>query len=77
MELQTTRLSKGEAEVLNAVLLNNGRMSQREATCNLDITSAQLAHFVQRLKEKGYKFTHLRLVNPVTGKRYTTYVLQD
>ena len=77
MLTETPKLSKGEAEVLNAFVANHGRMSQRDAACNLDITSAQLAHFVQRLKTKGYKFRHERLTNPVTGKRYTAYVMED
>jgi len=51
----------------------NGSISAREATMDLDVTSATLARRICDLEAEGVPITRQRKTNPATGKRYTRY----
>jgi DNA-binding MarR family transcriptional regulator len=50
-------------------------ISAREALLDLAMTSATLARRVCDLEEAGFKIERVRKQHPVTGRRYTRYVL--
>jgi len=50
-------------------------VSAREAMFDLDMTSATLSRRVVDLEDAGWIIFHNRLRHPVSGKRYTRYIL--
>jgi DNA-binding HxlR family transcriptional regulator len=66
-----------QARALHGHLKRTGKagISAREAFLDLGMTSATLARRVCDLEEAGFVIERVRKKHPVTGRRYTRYVL--
>jgi len=58
-----------------AHLERTGSISAREAMADYGITSATLSRRILDIKGAGFKISHVQRKHPVTGRRYTRYVL--
>ena len=67
-----------QARALYAHLKRTGPsgISARDSLIDLQMTSATLARRVCDLVEAGFKIERVRKKHPVTGRRYTRYVLR-
>jgi hypothetical protein len=52
-----------------------GSVSAREAMIDLDMTSATLARRIVDLERAGITIIRERRIHPVSGKRYTRYLM--
>ena len=69
----TSTLSDQQNRIVRYMSFNKGTISAREATADLDITSATLSSRICELERKGFAFDRVRKVHPVTLKKYTRY----
>lgn len=64
-----------QARTIYDHLAKTGSISAREALLDLGIGGNALTRRILDLKEAGFEIKHERKNHPVTGQRYTRYVL--
>lgn len=77
MTVEKKKVSPQVRKLLWAMIFNDMTITAREAMLDLDMTSAVLSRRICDMEELGFGIERVRRKNPVTGKRYTRYVIRN
>lgn len=77
MLIETKKVTPQVRKLFKAMIFNDMTITAREAMLDLDMTSATLSRRICDMEQLGFGIERVRRKNPVSGKRYTRYIIRE